>query len=204
MKLIRPMALLAAVGCAALVLGGAGSASAVTLCKEEVETCPEGKRYPAGTSISAELKEGTSAVLLTSLGTVTCTKSSMTGKTSAESGSPLKGTIEAMSTSGCTLGGTACTVTWEKLPYTALELLDNSLEFHTIHHFPLFHLQCGSGINCKYTASELLLKVLKLAGGNGLDTLEELTLESGFFCSSTVTLHMQLIHVLPLHVTRFP
>lgn len=81
---------LAAVAAMALMAFVASSASATVL------TSPAGTRLPAGTVVEATLKG--SAVLEETGGTTldTCTASTVSGKTSAESGTPLTGKIETL------------------------------------------------------------------------------------------------------------
>lgn len=110
------LAVIAALATMAFV--GAGSASAVTLCKVNQNPCEAANQYPSGTEINAELETGTKAVLLTNLATVECAGSKSAGKTTATSGSPLPGTITSLTFTSCkTTAGVGCTVTVLRLPY---------------------------------------------------------------------------------------
>jgi hypothetical protein len=91
------LAAIAAMGLMAFI--GAGTASATTLFTNSNLTGP----YAKGTTIHSTLTTGKSAILTDGSGNtlVTCTESTVKGKTSAESGSPLEGTIEVLTFGGC-------------------------------------------------------------------------------------------------------
>jgi hypothetical protein len=106
---------------AALALAGVGTAMAsgtTALCKENVTTCPEAQRYPAGTVIEGL---STNPVLLGTFGgfftgSIACEHSVVAGKLDAKVGTPLTGTIEKITFTGnchSTFGG-ECTVTTVK------------------------------------------------------------------------------------------
>lgn len=81
----------------------AGSASATVL------TSPAGTVLPVGTTIHAELSEG-SAKLATSFGTIECTSSTIEGKTANAGGAAetVRGTISSLTWGGCTVAGAPC------------------------------------------------------------------------------------------------
>lgn len=56
----------------------------------------------SGTTITGGLKDGTSAVLTTSIGTVTCTSGSAGGTVGASGGASVAGTLTSLSVGGCT------------------------------------------------------------------------------------------------------
>jgi hypothetical protein len=112
-------AVVVAAGALAALL--AGPASATVLCQEAPKEgiCPAGKAYGAPTEISAV---AANPFVVTSGEDVTCESSSATLKSSTAGGASeaVKGTLKALSFSGCKLtGGTSCTVEALDLPYTA-------------------------------------------------------------------------------------
>jgi len=116
------LAVVAALALTALV--GAGSASAVTLCKKNVAPCPAGENYPLGTVIEGH----TSHFYIETTGglqnpNVTCTTSTFSGKTTSVTASPtsLTGTIDKWTFVHCTEDITKglCTVQVTNSPQTA-------------------------------------------------------------------------------------
>jgi hypothetical protein len=125
MKQIKIMGLCLVAALAVMALVGAASASAAetTLCKTEHanSVCPQAEHYNSGTSITGT--NSGNAVLTTSGGfinpTVTCTKSTVGGKTTATGGNPLTGSITTFTFTGCSWSGGSCTVTSVNTPYSA-------------------------------------------------------------------------------------
>jgi hypothetical protein len=95
---------LAAVAAMALMAFGAGTASAVKLCKNNLSTTSCSEHYPIGTVVEGTLTG--SAILETTGGSTldTCTGSTVSGKTTntAATGEPVKGNIETLTWTGCT------------------------------------------------------------------------------------------------------
>lgn len=120
MKYLKMLGL-AAVAAMALMAFGAGSASATELCSTNTSPCT-GTKYGSGTVIKANLKSGTIANLTNSLGNVTCTTSTVEGKTSSAGGGTgvaVKGSITSLKFSNCTqdvFGSPSCTVTATGIP----------------------------------------------------------------------------------------
>lgn len=175
----------------AVALVGVSSASATVLCKEKAEVCPAAARYPAGTQIKARLREGTEAVLESSLGTIRCKGSTAAGETTSEFGTPLMGTQNAMTFSECVFGkGTACTVTIEHLPWLVEGTeIEPGNGFVTVSSggtgTPQAHVVCGSFVNCTWGAPKMTLD-----GEGGSPAIErllkiELVRISGFICPTT-------------------
>jgi len=98
MKYLKMLGL-AAVAAMAL-MAFAGSASATVLCKTTLTTgcAGGGQDYAAGTEINATLKAGTSALLRAGFANITCTESTVAGKTeNTGSGSEtVRGQIETL------------------------------------------------------------------------------------------------------------
>jgi hypothetical protein len=90
----------AAVAITATVVIGVASASATVLCKENLTTCSAGAIYPSGTGVEAKFKGA--AITFKGTLSVSCTGSTIGGKTTAERGAPLPVEISSWSFSGCT------------------------------------------------------------------------------------------------------
>jgi len=124
MKYMKMLGLAVVAALALTALVGAGSASAVTLCKKNVAPCPAGENYALGTVIEGHASPVT---LVTTGGlqnpTVTCTTSTFSGKTTSVTASPtsLTGTIDKVTFTGCTEDITkgSCTASVINLPLTA-------------------------------------------------------------------------------------
>lgn len=84
---------------ALFAIAATGSASATELCTDSECTTV----YPTGTKLSFSLKPGTTSVLKSGGGTTiaTCTESTVSGKTSNESGATISVGIESMAWGGC-------------------------------------------------------------------------------------------------------
>jgi hypothetical protein len=196
MKSIRILGLGVVAALAVMAFVGAGSASAVTLCKANESPCTGTNKYPSGTAVSAHLKEGTVALLKTNIVNVTCSESETSGENTLESGSPLTGLVRTLSFGECeTVLGTPCTVTVVHLdalhPYNAsiaatgggngtLTVTGNSLGN------PGATVECATVINCTFTTASAALSVT--GGTMALAKASEVTLsQSGIKCPSTST-----------------
>jgi hypothetical protein len=101
MKYMKMLGLAAIAAAALMAFVGASTASATVLCKTNASPCPE--HYPSGTTVEATLKSGTSALLEAGFANITCTSSTVTGKTSNTGGAneTVKGAISTLSFSNC-------------------------------------------------------------------------------------------------------
>jgi hypothetical protein len=183
---------------AAMAFVGVSSAMAseeIVLCKEDKDPCPAAKDFPAGTVLDASLVAGTTANLVSNLGTVKCSESTTTGSTSTLSGNPLDGDITGLTFNSCKLGETKCTATAEHLNYLVLLKLTGALTYHVVvekkgtNGNPQAFVECGSLIKCSFGAPEVLLKVELLANDVDLSVnqaLERIT-GPGFICGNTST-----------------
>jgi hypothetical protein len=90
---------LAAIAAMALMAFGAGTASATTLFTDSAKTI----HYAKGTSVSGSLTTGTSAILTDGNKNelITCTESTVSGKTTETSGKPLGGPIDQLTFNKC-------------------------------------------------------------------------------------------------------
>jgi hypothetical protein len=133
--------------------------------------------YGPGTEIHAVLKSGTTATLTSALVNVHCTSSTVQGSTSntGTTGSPVEGTITALSFSGCkTTSGTACTVTTiginttTEMPIAQVTATGGGNGLMTVtpdtgDENPGAHVTCGFFINCTFQVSDIELDI---DGGN--------------------------------------
>jgi hypothetical protein len=183
-----------AIALAATALIGVVSASATVLCKENAKTCAAGGNYASGSAIEASLKSGTNLTLKSGiLPTVTCTSSSLSGKTTANFGTGLPLEVSAASVGECTKATGSEAV---NLPYVG------SLERTTGGNGTVALTSSGKGIptlkmtkpfglnaTCYFGASPLNLA---LTGGNPASLTVEATLAkqsgSGGICPAEAVL----------------
>jgi hypothetical protein len=191
-RYLKLMGLAALMAAALTAFLGASSASAVTLCKANENPCSND--YAAGTTISGSLVANTKAVLLSGIGNVECEESTVSGKTSELSGSPLMGLIESLTFAKCLLGSTSCTVTVENLPYlVSITASGSGNGTMTVEHdgtggMPQAHVNCGSAFNCIVGNDPVTLPV---AGGAPAIITAAQTMKlienKGFICPSSAT-----------------
>lgn len=98
-----------------LALSTADSASATVLCTNSSCTT----LYPTGTKVSYSLKTGTTSILKSTTGETVakCTESTVSGKTSSESGTSISSNIESLTWGGCsqttdTIKNGSVSITW--------------------------------------------------------------------------------------------
>src|SRR5215218_5369860 len=178
-------------GAGVLSLGIPGSASAMELCSTNTSPCT-GTKYGVGTTISAQLKAGTSTVLTNSITNVKCTKSRFFATIISFPTPWGRISIPAVGveTSEChTSSGTSCTVTPNNLPWTgdigASGGGNGSLSIYSGGTGnPSATVVCGFLINCTFSTAKATLSV---TGGNpAIVKANGVPLErSGGFCPST-------------------
>jgi hypothetical protein len=124
------------VACAAI---GATSASAATYVHGGTTT---GNVLAAGTSISGGLKAGTSAVLTTNIGTVTCTSGTAGGTVGASGGTTVSGNLTTLQVSNCT----------DTIPFITVSDCTNSTNpVITIDSRGNVSIAAGNTIVCRYS-----------------------------------------------------
>ena len=195
------LAAVAALALAAFV--GAGSASAVTLCKVNTNPCPAESRYPSGTTI----KGNSTSALTSGALTVECEDTKVEVKTLAESGSTIPAELLLPAFSGCSDGGNACTQEALSDPYEAffyepsggngrLANVNNPGDEFTLK------VQCGF-LSCVFVGG----MKFKVTGGNPAKMTVfawEPTLQSGG-CASTATWTVEYtLEPTPLYVQASP
>jgi hypothetical protein len=169
MKLTKMFGVAAVAAIVATALVGAGSASALTLCKEEASVCPEAQRYAAGTLLKFHSNE---AVVKTSTATVTC-ESNLEAKLDEVTGNPQK-TETTWSFSNCK--GSCSTLTSTGMPSTGLNYSAILWGFIWLSHElksgtpGVTASKCSFGVECAFQVTENEGKpasaVFKLEEGN--------------------------------------
>jgi RHS repeat-associated protein len=185
MRATRAACLVALGAIMVLTTFGLPSASATTLCSLNGSPCP-GIEYPSGTSVEGNLKAGTNATFVTSLGTVTCTSSAVAGETTngGGEGKAVEGTLSTFTFGGCTMGESSCTVTALNLPYGISVTHSSGGSGTLVASDPTAvstKLECPA-ITCTYGAKEVSLGA---TGGNpAVLKAQAISLPklSGFFC----------------------
>lgn len=162
MKTIRAFG--AAVVLALLVgaLFGAGSASAVALCKESgTGFCPPEQTYPAGTILSGSL-EGVVKFSTSGGGEALsgeCKKSSWEGKTTAAGGEKtVPGILFSFTIGECTSNMEACVDEWLNLVWsTTIDNMGNYAWTNGGNGAPALRTKCFFGLfHCRYGANAIL------------------------------------------------
>jgi RHS repeat-associated protein len=197
-------------GAVALACIGTSSASATTLCSLNGSPCP-GVEYPSGTQVEGALVGGTKAKFVTSLGTVECTTSTVTGKTTSAGGegSAVTGEISGLTFTGCVLGGTSCTVEAVNLAYntsiTVTEKGNGTLAVTDAVGVGVL-AKCGSIVNCTVTTAEAKLAITGGNPGKASAAAVPLKTTSGFLCpkEATWTAEYELSQPKPLYVVAKP
>jgi hypothetical protein len=148
---------IAALACTALASASSAFASDTVLCKTNESFsgsyCLNGNTYAAGTSLKAS---SSSVKFASSLASITCTESSLEGKTSAQKGEPLSAEFSSWTLAGCkTTSGTSCTATAQHLPYTASfvhsEGGNGSVSLKGSGGGSGWRMVCGGITNCTFT-----------------------------------------------------
>lgn len=185
------LAAIAVLAVTAFVGVASASAASTELCSTNTAPC-SGTKYLSGTSVSAKLKGTSVAKLETNLVTVTCTASTVGGKTTSSGGAgAVTGQISSLTFGGTckTGGGTTCEVTVLHLatPYNAsIEATGGGNGAMTVttgsSGKPGATVHCGSFINCSFETASAALTV---TGGNpAVAKAEGIELEhsNGAFC----------------------
>jgi RHS repeat-associated protein len=210
MRVARVAGLAALGALAILAATGGPTASATTLCSLNGSPCP-GVEYPSGTKVDGALVSGGKSKFVTSLGTIECTTSTVTGETTSAGGEgkAVEGTIGSLAFSGCKLGETSCTATVVNLPHsasaTATEKGNGTLAMKDSEGVGAT-VKCGLVIDCTLSTEEAKLK---LTGGNpAIASAEAVPLGklSGAKCPSEAkwSAEYELSQPKPLYVVTKP
>jgi len=186
MKYLKMLGLVAALAMATMAFG-AGTASATKLCSVNTSPCPAGNTYGKGTSIKTQLVPGTNSTMSSGFVTVTCSESTMSGKTTSEGGSgAVTGEISSATWKSCTSSLGSCTASALKTPWPAEVTGSGGNGTLSVQH-PGAKFTCG-GTTCEYEASKASISV---TGGNPAkakaSSISFTKIGGGFLCSSTAS-----------------
>lgn len=182
---ILGLGLLAAM--AAMAFMGAGTASATKLCSVNTSPCPAGNTYGKGTAIKAQLVAGASSTMTSGFVNISCSESTISGKTTSEGGAgAVTGTISSVTWKGCTSGLGACTASALNTPWSA-EVTGSGGNGTMSISGAGGKFTCG-GVTCEYAASKASVSV---SGGNPAtikaSNISFSKIGGGFLCSSTAS-----------------
>jgi len=186
MKLMKTFGLCLVLAAAVMALG-AGTASATKLCSVNSSPCPAGNTYGKGTSIKTQLAAGSKSVMSSGFVTITCTESTMSGKTTNEGGAgAVTGEISSVTWKSCTSGLGSCTTSALKTPWSA-EITGSGGNGTMNVKGAAGKFTCG-GTTCEYEASKVSLSV---SGGSPAkakaSNVSFTKIGGGFLCSSTAS-----------------
>ncbi len=172
---------------AAMAFLGAGTASATKLCSVNTSPCPAGNTYGKGTSIKAQLVPGTTSTMSSGFVNITCTESTISGKTTSEGGAgAVKGEITSVTWKNCTSGLGACTASALNTPWSA-EVTGSGGNGTMSISGAGGKFTCG-GTTCEYSTSKSSVSV---SGGNPAtikaSNISFSKIGGGFLCSSTAS-----------------
>ncbi|HEV2791888.1 MAG TPA: hypothetical protein VGV69_11370 [Solirubrobacterales bacterium] len=172
---------------AAMAVMGAGTASATKLCSVNTSPCPAGNTYLKGTAIKAQLVSGGKSVMSSGFVTITCTESTMSGKTTSDGGAgSVTGSISSVTWKNCTSGLGACTASALNTPWPA-EVSGSGGNGSMSITKAGGKFTCG-GTTCEYEASKASVSV---SGGNPArikaGNVSFSKIGGGFLCSSTAS-----------------
>jgi hypothetical protein len=184
MKTMKMFGLCLALAMALMALGS-GTASATKLCSVNTSQCPAGNTYAKGTSNKTQLVSGTKSTMSSGFVTVTCSESTMSGKTTSEGGAgAVLGEISSVTWKNCTSSLGSCTASALLTPWPAEVTGSGGNGSLTVQH-PGGKFTCG-GTTCEYEASKASISV---SGGNPAkakaSNISFTKIGGGFLCSST-------------------
>ena len=186
MKYLKMLGLVAVLAMAAMAFG-AGTASATKLCSVNTSPCPAGNTYGKGTSIKTQLVSGTKSTMSSGFVNVTCSESTMSGKTTSEGGAgAVLGEISSVTWKNCTSSLGSCTASALGTPWPAEVTGSGGSGTLSVQH-PGGKFTCG-GTTCEYEGSKASISV---SGGNPArakaSNVSFSKIGGGFLCSSTAS-----------------
>lgn len=194
MRKVRLLSLLSvAMFTAAISIAAAPASASTVLCKKAASPCETTQKYPAGTTVGGSLSSGTKSTTVSSLATVSCSGSTLSGKTGAEAGSPIEAELTTLTFSGCTSAqASECSASSFGLPVGAT-IVDSGSGNGTLNLYGVnYEFTCrvlGIVTTCRYSAPTA---VLTLTGGApGTLTANKVSLKkisgSGSVCSESIS-----------------
>jgi hypothetical protein len=187
MKSMKILGLCVLGALAAMAVMGAGTASATKLCSVNTSPCPAGSAYLKGTAIKAQLVAGTKSTMSSGFVNISCTESTISGKTTSDGGAGVvTGSISSVTWKNCTSGLGACTASALNTPWSA-EVSGSGGNGTMSISGAGGKFTCG-GTTCEYSASKASVSV---SGGNPA-TIKASSISftktgGGFLCSSTAS-----------------
>ncbi|HVD87118.1 MAG TPA: hypothetical protein VNB59_06890 [Solirubrobacterales bacterium] len=169
---------------------GAGAASATELCSTATTPC-SGTKYGSGTEFEASALFPS---IKTSIGTVTCGSSRISGETFSAGGSgatAVLGELFFAELFGCTLSGTSCTASEATLSsgfsFTGGSASTTAAFKYNVTRKMGWHLECGFLINCTFTTSSAALSGSNNFGHQTIKAEEVAMAREGGLCPSSST-----------------
>jgi len=186
MRYMKMLGLCLALAAVTMALG-AGTASATKLCSVNTSPCPAGNTYGKGTAIKTQLLAGTKSVMSSGFVTITCSESTMSGKTTSEGGSgAVLGEISSVTWKSCTSSLGSCTTSALNTPWPAEVSGSGGNGTMTVGK-PGGKFTCG-GTTCEYEGSKASVSI---SGGNPAkakaSNVSFSKIGGGFLCSSTAS-----------------
>lgn len=187
MKSMKTFGLLVIGAMAAMAFIGAGTASATKLCSVNTSPCPAGNTYGSGTAIKAQLVPGTTSTMSSGFVNITCTESTISGKTTSSGGAgAVTGSISSVTWKGCTSALGSCTTSALNTPWPA-EVTGSGGNGTMSISGAGGKFTCG-GTTCEYSTSKASVSV---SGGNPAtikaSNISFSKIGGGFLCSSTAS-----------------
>lgn len=186
MRYIKMFGLCLALAAVTMALG-AGTASATKLCSVNSSPCPAGNTYGKGTAIKTQLVAGTKSVMSSGFVTITCSESTMSGKTTTAGGSgAVLGEISSVTWKSCTSSLGSCTTSALNTPWPAEVTGSGGNGTMTVSK-PGGKFTCG-GTTCEYEGSKASVSI---SGGNPArakaSNVSFSKIGGSFLCSSTAS-----------------
>jgi hypothetical protein len=207
-KYIKILGLAAVTAAALMALIGASTASASTLCANaggEVMNCLGGKVSFGDNVNDRVVGTSTNATLSTNLANVICSHSETTLNPASSTGTPILGTVEALSFTGCEteVTHTPCKVTVRNLPYSGSVEANGTGGTLTVEDAEGAgaNVICTGVIECEFLTTKATLNVV-----NGSPTVAKaesvpLNHEHGLICPSTATWNATYSVISPTGLT---
>jgi hypothetical protein len=211
MKPLKALSLLIGVAAAFLIVAGGGVASATVLCTSTATPCPAEKLEGTGTEVKLQLKAGTQSVLVFPSGKITCSGSTIRGKTTSAGGSTstVSFPVETLTFESCTCAGGLMSITTLKRPAYEIHSIAGTDNGTVTDTGTQMTYSCPSlGISCAYGVASGAVDIGTLTGGASpfLDVsakLPRLAMDSAqFICGETATwtAEYEVVKPKPLYV----
>jgi hypothetical protein len=199
---ILGLVVVAALAFTAIAGATSAIASKTVLCKASGTYCSEANTYASGTTLKAT---SSNVKIETDIGTVSCSESTLEGKTSAASGEPLAAEISSWSVGGCKTNGSCQSSAAEHLPASG-SIAHSSGSNGTLSlkgsggEVGWYFKKCGTNFSCHLNFEP----TLSATGGNPatLSVNQSMKSNGGLVCpsASTFTATFTVSSPQPLYV----